>query len=439
MSLVNDMLRDLERRNERSTAAANQQGVKAAQPIEPPAPNPLPRLILWGIGLLAICTTGWLLWQEYALADNNRALPVAAVAPAPAVQPEPVVIEQIQWAGSDQAGDLVVRLNGAADIQLLNQSATEIEVAFEDVALNTPLPVISSQLVADLQIRSLDQRQILTLSTRRGSQFSFKVQHNPSTLILGVIPAVAEEASVPSDPVVMEKPDSEVAKPVAVQKETLRNGAALQVQSEAEPIKRTPQPVSKSIQQLSDAKVAQRARSLVNKGQLEQAEAFLWQEIRKQPKQMLAARVLLITLQLSAGDTAAAQALLDRSLPRHPEDAALKKLQARLWISQGQPAQAQALLMPNRPGLKADPEYHELLASAYQQQGAYESAARVYYQLLQQNNQVPRWWIGMGYALEQAQRYAEARNAYQSGLQIPMMAQNLKNYARQRLQALAGR
>jgi Flp pilus assembly protein TadD len=79
------------------------------------------------------------------------------------------------------------------------------------------------------------------------------------------------------------------------------------------------------------------------------------------------------------------------------------------------------------------------MATALQKQGNPEKAAQVYYQLLQFENDVPRWWIGMGYALEQVKRYSDARSAYQRGMQIPAIDSGLKNYARQRVQALAGR
>jgi tetratricopeptide (TPR) repeat protein len=86
-----------------------------------------------------------------------------------------------------------------------------------------------------------------------------------------------------------------------------------------------------------------------------------------------------------------------------------------------------------------DPEYHELLATAHQQQGQYEAAAKIYYSLLQHQNNTPRWWVGMAYSLELDKRYGEALRAYRSAVQIPGITASLKTYAEQRVKALSGR
>ena len=108
-------------------------------------------------------------------------------------------------------------------------------------------------------------------------------------------------------------------------------------------------------------------------------------------------------------------------------------------MAKGDSASAVKLLIMNPPPLSKDSEYYELMASAYQQNSQQEQSASVYYQLLKFDSSQPRWWVGLGYALEQAGRFQEARTAYQNGLQIPAIDSQLKNYARQRSSALAGR
>ncbi len=505
MSLVNDMLRDLEQRNERPTdVPGNDSSVKAAQYVEETPESKTPRLILWLIGVVAVSTTLWLLWQDQAtkpdvvadipkttevkdkqtsVINETRAVETTEPASAqPGVNEAEVVIvaevpnlsqssssvqndsiaatvleestvseettgtiaiNEIKWAGTDFGGDLVVRLNGDADVQVLNQKGNSIVVAFDDVAMRTTLPFISSPFIdrLDMDVDSEQGRTLLTLTTYRPSQFAFRVQQTPTTLILGVIPkqerpvSTDEGLAASSDVPDTVKPDESVEQEASV----IRSGEALQVISSAQDEgKKTVRPVAKSSKALNDNQSADRARAMVNRGDVSGAENILRTMVARGGNQAVNSRVLLSTLLLSQGKTADAQLLVTQSLKLHSQNSQLKKLQARLWITGNQSEKAASLLSQSPPIINNDPEYYELMATAWQQQGSPDKAANIYYQLLQQNNDMPRWWVGMGYALEQGRRYSDARNAYQSGMQIPSIDSSLKNYARQRIQALAG-
>lgn len=505
MSLVNDMLRDLEQRNERPTdVPGNDSSVKAAQYVEETPESKTPRLILWLIGAAAVSTTLWLLWQDQAtepvvVADIPKTTAVkdkqasvinetrAVVTTEPVSEPprvnEPetvivaevpnlsqssssvqkesiaptvleestvseettdtIAINEIKWAGTDFGGDLVVRLNGDADVQVLNQKGNSIVVAFDDVAMRTTLPFISSPFIErlDMDVDSEQGRTLLTLTTYRPSQFAFRVQQTPTTLILGVIPK--QERPVSTDEGVVSSDISDPVEPDASVEEekttALRSGEALHVMSSAQDEgKKTVRPVAKSSKALNDSQSADRARAMVNRGDIVGAENILRAMVARGGSKAVNSRVLLSTLLLSQGKTTDAQLLVTQSLELHSGNSQLKKLQARLWITDNQSEKAASLLSQSPPLINKDPEYYELMATAWQQQGSPDKAANIYYQLLQQNNDMPRWWVGMGYALEQGRRYSDARNAYQSGIQIPSIDSSLKNYARQRIQALAG-
>ena len=508
MSLVNDMLRDLEQRNERpADVPGNQRSVKAAQYVEDTPPNNTSRYALWFIGIAAIITTCWLLWQEQTSKTASTSAQIPPVADNAAIDAtivqakglgskgvtpesltdstanqnvivaeipkaisgsfnsiessskvseltfvETVVIKEIKWAGADFGGDLVVRLSGDADIQVLNQKENIIVIAFEGVALKTTLPLIASPFIKRLDIDSdsaQQDRTLLTLTTQGPSQFAFRVQQAPTTLVLGVIPQQVKPDYVPAETVMLpNKPDA-VAEPVVVtvvdessKPSLLKSGAELQVnltvdeQLEAAKIA---QPVTKTSQVLNDRKSADRARRMLSNGDIDGAEQLLREMISKRPNRAESSRGLLSTLLLSQGRTPEAQSLVGQSLVLHQQSLVLRKLQARIWMDDGKAGQAMSMLVSHSPSIQKDPEYYELMATAAQQKGEPQKAAKIYYQLLQLNNDVPRWWIGMGYALEQVKRYADARNAYQSGIQIPTIDSSLKNYARQRIQALAGR
>ncbi|WP_415889641.1 tetratricopeptide repeat protein [Neptuniibacter sp. SY11_33] len=479
MSLVNDMLRDLEQRNERpASALGNQSSVKAAQFVEADKPNNLPRLFLWVIGVSALLMTAWLLWQDQSSSpavvnnDVQSAPPVEKttdqpviqeVKPAPTgpaiaepkvepIEPSRAVITEIKWAGTDQGGDLVVRLDGAADVQVVSQNENVIVIAFDDAILQTAVPRISNHLVKRVDLNTEPDRALLTVTTKLDSQFAFRVQQAPTTLILGVIakePSVKPVESVVVTEVVSEKSNSEEqpdateqVKEVVQKPNGIKSGEELQVAHPNDAMvekTRPSKPVTKATAKLSDQQSADRARRLINQGKLADAETLLLKSIVGQSSKSLASRRLLATLYLSTNNQSKAERLLSDSLALYPTDVALRKLQARIWLTSGQQAQAVSLLEKDKPAMKQDAEFYELLASAYQQDGNFTKAAQNYYQLLQFNNQVPRWWVGLGYAFEQSQRFQDARNAYRSAMQIPSIDSSLKQYAQQRIQALTGR
>jgi hypothetical protein len=495
MSLVNDMLRDLEQRNENSAnAPGNQSTVKAAQYIEESTPSSIPRYILLFIGAAALVMTLWLLWQQYAdqyQGDDFR-LPtltekvVEPEAKSALVDSEPkneqvklsekavsehsntapnntvpnvasnetVTINEIKWAGTDLGGDLVVRLSSDADIQVLNQKDKAIVIALDDVSLKTALPLISSPFIRRLDMNvDEQQRTLLTLTTHVPSQFVFRLETAPTTLILGVIPqqvqpvepqVISAVEAVPAEESTLTHSDKKVVAEVVKSKpsELIRSGSDLHVNVSADSADLTPKvtkPVEKTSHALSDRQVATRARQLISKGDIASAEKQMLSFISGQPNRAEKVRGVLATLLLSQGDMQGSQDLVTKSLQIHPNSSTLKKLQARIWMSNRQTDRAIALLKQQPPSIANDSEYYELMATALQQQGFPAKAAQVYYQLLQIENDVPRWWIGMGYALEQIKRYSDARNAYQRGMQIPTIDSGLKNYASQRIQALAGR
>ncbi|MCP4597300.1 tetratricopeptide repeat protein [Neptuniibacter sp.] len=488
MSLVNDMLRDLEQRNEKpAQVPGNTPQVKAAQYVEEPETSAVSptRIVLWLIGIVAIGATLWLLWQDYSkkqaaqplvikagdskpeekLAKKQIVAPVTPTnikEPAPEVAvnavnentniaaeviPGKVSIDKVRWSGTDSGGDLVVTLSAAADIQLVSQDERVITVSFEKVAMTAPLPMISSSLVQRLDVNRDDERILLTLTATQPSRFAFRVQQSPTTLILGVLPDqrfIARQDPVKSVATVVETPKK--VTPVASTKSDLElttpvkaSSVAVDPESETPVDKPEPKPVTKAKRELSDKQVAARARKLLNQADLEAAEQLLQNRIAKHPQTSAEARGLLATLMLSTGNLSKAKEVITNSLAIHPQDGGLRKLQSRLWIAEGKSAQVVSLLQQNTPLLAKDPEYYELLASAYQQVGDYERSAKTYYQLLQHSREIPRWWVGMGYALEQSRHYTEARDAYLSALKVVGIEPSLKSYAEQRAKALLGR
>lgn len=456
MSLVNDMLRDLEQRNQKGDAVSGgAEPLRAAQvvDVEQPKSRISIRIALWIVGIASLAATLWLLFddqQNKAVTSSQNTLhsptEVLSTSTEKALsESEPnnqantgqksVSIASVKWAGTSAGGDLVVRLDGEADIQLLGQDSRSVHIAFENVMLETSLPEIDSPLIESIDMFRDRTRTELMLTAANESRFAFRVQHSPVTMILGIIPLeqalpVTEEETVEvvTHRKPIEKKAVEVTSTVSVVGNKKQNG-------DSRPVK----PVTKSKQIVSDQQAVAQARSLVSKIELQKAIKVLEKRIAQAPEKSVQTRGYLVTLQLSSGLREPASKLLLESLRIHPHDLTLRKLQARVLLSERKVVETLQLLESSKPVVEKDPEYYELLATAYQQGEQYPQAAKIYYQLLQYQNGTPRWWVGMGYSLELDKRYGEALRAYQSATQIPGITASLKTYAEQRVQALTGR
>lgn len=456
MSLVNDMLRDLEQRNKKDSVSGSDAPIKAAQTTDYQSPQKNfggLKLVLILFSLIAIGLTVWILLVEKAFesepianANDVQQQAESVIAQQKAednalkvneeiVADNRVTIHSILWSGTEIGGDLVVRLDGEADIQLLGQDRNSVNIAFEGVELAADLPNASGSLIDRIDVFRDNSRTELMLTTRVESQFAFRVQHSPTTMILGVLPQVVDHSENKDDAPQQEVFQETVQK---VQKLVSKIPASV-ISKTAVAVPRPVQPIKKTQRIASDQEAVSQARKLVQKGQLAEAFSVLEKRIAQNSEESAVSRGYLATLQLSSGMRQEAQLLLQESLQIHASDYTLRKLQARLLLSQGKTMESLSLLQHSQPRVEEDPEYHELLATAYQQQGNYEQSAKVYFALLEHRNNTPRWWVGMAYSLELDKRYEEALRAYRSAVQIPGITASLKTYAEQRVNALSGR
>ena len=109
-----------------------------------------------------------------------------------------------------------------------------------------------------------------------------------------------------------------------------------------------------------------------------------------------AAREDLGTLRIRQGRLQEADSLVREGLEREPGWVGYRRLAARLELARNNATAAVALLEHDAPAVAEDPEYHGLLASAYQRLNRHEDAARTYQGLSQLQPGVAQWWAGYG-------------------------------------------
>lgn len=143
------------------------------------------------------------------------------------------------------------------------------------------------------------------------------------------------------------------------------------------------------------AEVYEQARRALQRGDDRSAEGGLREALELDPK-LHGAREDLGSLHVRQGRLDEAEAEARAGLALDPARPGYRRLMARIELTRGQPAAAVELLERDPPPVDRDPEYHALLASAYQRVNRHEDAARSYQALARQEPYQAAWWAGYG-------------------------------------------
>lgn len=147
-------------------------------------------------------------------------------------------------------------------------------------------------------------------------------------------------------------------------------------------------------------------------------------------------RETLAKLLIRQGEVERALQATEIGLQIAPSHAGYKKVKARILIGQSNVPEALALLSATPPSVSNDPEYHSLLATAQLAGGEYTQAIQSYRALLRLDDtrleKAPLWY-GLGSAQQRLGNLDEARQAYQQALQQPNLSANLRAQIERRL------
>lgn len=162
----------------------------------------------------------------------------------------------------------------------------------------------------------------------------------------------------------------------------------------------------------------------------------LWQQALKTDPAHLKSVEGLLALYLSQGRKIEAAELLESGISYHPDNAQFALLRARLLTEQGNTSAAIATLEQATGNAVQQPELFALLAALYQQQRDYNKSIDSYQRALQLQPQQSNWWMGLAISLEGATKNAEAISAYKEAQQRGRLNKESQSYVRQRLEAL---
>jgi Flp pilus assembly protein TadD len=460
VSLVNDMLRDLNKRTPVSNQAARVHGAIQSS-IESKRPKIRIGLVVAGC-LLAGLGLGYFYFEtmgvqfvEVPLAPTpqvvqpvaQNAEPVAPVASAPAPVEIPAadtanvpavenVAEIRELAMQPNGFTFIVEASEKTTFAITDRSAYGLTLHLDGIdrydRTGTTAPGMSLLMVSDGLDIGIELEEAADFLVREDSEtpafdILITASYRPTEVSAADAPVVPQpqvevitqadaapppaiSASVPAPPSLENAPESaERAAPVRVNRE-------LSLEDR-------------------DRNNSQAALRLATGGQMTEAYRQLLTFLDENPSGHQS-RETLAKLLLAQQEYVQASVVIDQGLEQVPNNAAFKKIKARLLMQANEPAQALALLRNVPPAVAADSEYHELLASAYQQGGDHPQAVATYRELLRVDQTQGRWWAGMGISLEAQNMREDALSSYRAALQTTNLETGLQRYVQSRMSNL---
>ena len=459
MSLINDMLRDLEKRRREE----DRRFPCAEVPLVVAEATPLPKLLLLGgvvLLLVAIAWAGSMVMPGWLAGGQNprdivRPQPVAlGTIPVEERQPpagtgvltaavQPVVADSekaeqptapaaqgptllgIEMSEDQGSARLHIVFDHLTEYRLLSNELdkTQLIVSFSQgtIASGVRIPPLTGALLKNISLlpgtESLrvlvtmhDNAQVLGVQAGGDSGQTFRLQIEIAGLTPAAEKRIAPVASLPTSKVFEKTPP-------------VKSGA--------------PAKISKNRTLPSPEKTAYQAGlDFLAQGDWAAAEQNFRLALKLRPQLQEARLQLVAVLQKQAKHEAARQAL-QQALALTPGNPDLRKVYARSLLDDRQPLAASDVLKTAPvPSVTEDLEYHALLAAVLQESGQFAEAAGLYAQLVQIRPRAGLWWMGLGISLEQTGRFDAAREAYQNALQSAGLRPDLHDYINSRLQAL---
>jgi tetratricopeptide (TPR) repeat protein len=149
------------------------------------------------------------------------------------------------------------------------------------------------------------------------------------------------------------------------------------------------------------------------------------------------ARSTLATILSRQGHIELAYSVLNEGLIQYPEQVEWTKVYARILLNEGKTLEANKLLAKNSPILSNNTEYYALKAAVLQKLNDHTESAKIYRDLLQINPSKLIWWLGLGISLESLKRYDDALYAYQKASSNKSLASESIKFINQRITMLS--
>ncbi len=184
----------------------------------------------------------------------------------------------------------------------------------------------------------------------------------------------------------------------------------------------------------ADAEFRQ-AITLMNKGRIDEAMAQLRAALALSPAHQQA-RQTLVALLVERRSLEDAQRELEEGLRLAPEQIGFASLLARLMIDRGDSSGALQVLERHAPHASTNPHYRSFHAALLQRAGRHAEAVHEFRAALMINPNVGPWWMGLGISEQALGRQNHAASAFQNARSTGNLSPELMAFVAQRLRQL---
>ena len=394
MSVINQMLKDLEQRSPEPNDNAVQSG-KLVQ-----AHSPMKIAVITGVFVLTLCLVSFYIWQ---LISENNAL-------------------KAQQLTKSVVGAVPVKNKAEA---MINAPTTSEQFSGnENKTPNTPI----KKAVAKAEVvQHTAMNNVQNIVTNNAEGASSKKTAEKTTQIISSMPLMNNSSSKitpanKAEPLVDEHSHSE------------GNSSHSHTLSTVKP-KATKMSVSR--RQLSADELAEQKLVLVEKAldakQIEKAEKLLEDVVIIRPNDSQT-RKKLAALWFGRQAYQDAANLLSQGISLNSKDNSLREMKARIHLKQGQYSAALNTLKP-LADLKNE-QYQVMLANTAQQANQNEVAVDAYKVLIAMKPDIGRWQLGLAVLYDKNSQFALASKAYKKALTKNDLSVSSENFIKQRIQVI---
>jgi tetratricopeptide (TPR) repeat protein len=456
MSVINDMLQDLEQRRYKTAESGAAKVVSGLQPGSYKLARP--RLLWWLLGVFLVCFVGGGIAWGYARlrspeAIRNAAMPLpqspiravpllpseppvlpeqASLMPQASIdprwpetaaepEPKPQFLERIELRQQGRRYDLEMEFSQPLGIPPLHYRKDDqvwLQL-FDTKVARVQLPELSGQTpIREWSAYLEDGSQMIRMSLAPSYRVELQ-QLRPELWRLSLLPGVKvtqpkiNAAREPSQCKASNLAPSQIKQPSDF--------------ASKEPVI-SPTPVQKKINTFSEAEKA------FTKGQWKRAEKLLKEVLAAEPDH-LSASLLLSQLYLSMNAAKQAEPVIQSALRHHAAQPDLVSYFARCLLAQERLAEAGDYLLK---AMRMDYAPHVgLLATIRQRQDQHRQARDYYLQALQLSPGEGAWLAGLGISQEHLGDQAGARQAYRGSLASGKLNLTLQGFVEGRLAQLS--
>ncbi|HVY07060.1 MAG TPA: tetratricopeptide repeat protein [Burkholderiales bacterium] len=392
MSLINQVLQDLEKRH------ASETELKALPPhvraVPVPRQSPSRSIAIAAVVMVAVVLIGAAAYVfTRRVADETSQPPKVATAPvsepsAPPVQaPPPSMPQPMPVAAEPPTFNPVSRLS--SELSLVEPSSGRREKPAIAPTVAKPLPARAPAPVARLEEKP-QQRPV----------------EEPKPELAPKLPAPVEPVPVPLSAAANEAP-------AAIDKQM----------REAPPSERAEIAFRRGVAQIQEGRAS--------------AAELDFREALKLDQTHAGARQALLGLLLEARRNNEAEQLLRKALDINPRQPRHAMVLARLEVERGEVAGAINTMVAALPYVQSDPEFYAFLAALLQKEGRHREATDYYRTALRGNPGNGVWMMGLGISLRASNQSAEARDVFQHALETRQLSPELHEFVERQLRELS--